>query len=278
MDRFSRSWEITKHTFTVMRHDKEILLLPVFTIIFSTILFLLFLFPIFLGSVAEATTLIYIAVFGLYFTITFVATYFNAAIVYIAKTRFTGGNATLGDGLLAAGRHIKQIFAWSLLAATVGLILNILESKARENGNIIARIVISLIGMAWGIVSLFVVPSIVLEGYGPIEALKKSVATVKKTWGESLIKYVGISMVRTLFLFLGIVLFFVPAIFLFLNAFLLAASIVAALGVLYILIISIIFSAANTVFDTALFLYAHSGKIPTSYSQEEMKCVFRGKK
>ena len=44
--RFSRSWDITKQTFKVMKADKEILLFPVLSTIFSTILF----FPSYLTS------------------------------------------------------------------------------------------------------------------------------------------------------------------------------------------------------------------------------------
>ena len=55
--RFSRSWEITKQTFKVMKADKEILLFPVLSSIFSIMMLLIFIFPVFLtGAVAGSET------------------------------------------------------------------------------------------------------------------------------------------------------------------------------------------------------------------------------
>lgn len=278
-ERFSRSWEITKKTFSVLKKDKEILLFPVLSSLFSMIMFLLFIFPVFLSAAGERTAAAYVAVFGIYLVVAFSATFFNAGIVHIAKTRFEGKNATFMDGIKASIKHLPQILAWSLLSATVGVLLNVLEGRAREKRNILARIAVSLVGAAWAIVSLFVVPAIVIKGYGPITALKSSAKAVKKTWGEALIKYYALGLARMMFIVAGVVVFLLPALAFGFGAGLFGIALVlTGIFITYFIVVMIVFSSANTIFDTALFMYADSGKVPSFYTREELSHAFGRRK
>lgn len=281
-DRFSRSWEITKKTFHVMKLDKEILFFPILSTVFSIILFLLLVFPFILtalmtGGSIEDPYAIYFGIFGLYFISAFSATFFNVGIVHIARTRFKGGDATFMDGIRTASKHLKHIIGWSLLTATIGLLLNILDNQSREKGGIIGiigRIVASLIGMAWAIVSLFVIPAMVIKGIGPIDALKSSVAAVKKTWGESLIRHFGLGLIQGMITFIGILLFLVPGVYALFVGSLVGGMILIGIFIVYVMIVSILFSSANTIFNTALFLYAEEGKVPEFFSKEELSHAF----
>src|SRR3989344_2191918 len=281
-DRFSRSWEITKKTFHVMKLDKEILFFPILSTVFSIILFLLLVFPFILtalmtGGSIEDPYAIYLGIFGLYFISAFSATFFNVGIVHIARTRFKGGDATFMDGIRTAGKHLKHIIGWSLLTATVGLLLNILDNQSREKGGIIGiigRIVASLIGMAWAIVSLFVIPAMVIKGIGPIDALKSSVVAVKKTWGESLIRHFGLGLIQGMITLIGILLFLVPGVYALFVGSLVGGIILIGIFIVYVMIVSILFSSANTIFNTALFLYAEEGKVPEFFSKEELSHAF----
>ena len=281
-DKFSRSWKLTKQTFAVMMHDKEILLLPVFGSIFSIILFIIFILPWFVGGIFKGLgpLFLYGGIFIFYFSVTFAAVFFNAGVVHIAKTRLEGGDATLKEGLGAGFKHIKQIISWSLLSATVGLLLNILQSQARRSrgiGAIISRIVISLIGLAWAIVSVFVVPAIVIKGYGPIDALKSSARTIKKTWGESLIRYYGLGLAKGLFSGVGFLVLLVPGVLMMTGGYWSSGLVMIGIFILYFMLLSIIFSAANTIFNTALFLYADTGKTSSFYSEEVLSKAFKEK-
>ena len=78
--------------------------------------------------------------------------------------------------------RVPQIAGWALLSATVGLVLRIIESRSEKVGQLVS----GLLGMAWSIVTYLVVPVLVVEKAGPIEAVKRSTALLKKTWGEAL--------------------------------------------------------------------------------------------
>ncbi len=287
-ERFSRSWEVAKASFHVMRQDKEILLFPLLSSIFSFILLLIFVLPFFLVVFFEseevssaAPILVYGGIFIFYFLVTFFAIFFNAGVVHIAKTRFEGGDATFKDGIKAGFTHLGAIIKWALVSATIGLILNALESKARQEkgiGGIIAHIVISIVGLAWAIVSMFVVPAIVLKNIGPWEALKSSVSAIKKTWGESLIRFYGLGLIQGGFIFVGVIAFFIPGILLaFFFGSLLFGGIMIGLFTLYATIVGVIFSSANTIYNTALFIYADTGKVPKIFPPEVVKGAFRKK-
>ena len=89
---------------------------------------------------------------------------------------------TVREGLSAAGRHIGSIFAWAIVAATIGLILHMIEDRAGFLGQVAAAIV----GGVWSLVTLFVVPVLAFEDKGVFSAMKESLGLFKKTWARAL--------------------------------------------------------------------------------------------
>ena len=283
---FLRSWEITKLSFNVMKQDNELLLFPLLAGVFSLLFIAAVLFPTIIASILKDTGIFYFGVFEyfllfvIYFGLTFIATFFNVCVVYTTKVRFKGGNATFAESIKFALSRLHLIFYWSLISATVGLILRLIDRMAERTGRagqLIANIVASLLGMAWSIVTIFVVPSMVYHNLGPVEAIKKSAATFKKTWGESLIRYFGMGLIEFLFIITGIVLA-IPLIFLALGLGVYGILAIVIIVIAYIVIVSIVFSIANTIFNTALYVYADTNKIPKGYSKDIMNNAFRSRK
>ncbi len=282
---FVRSWEITKLSFDVIKKDKELIGFPILAGIFSLIYLIAMIFPSIISQVLKGVgidkfgSLEYIMVFLTYLGLAFIATFFNVCVVYTTKTRFAGGNATFGESISYAFSKTHLILSWSLLSATVGLLMNVIDQLAEKLGAIgemVVKILNSLLGMIWSIITIFVVPGMVYHDLGPIEAIKKSVEVLKKTWGESLIRYYGLGLVSFLFVFIGVVV----GIFLTIGLSGLGIwGIVAGVGltVAYVILVVLIFGIANTIFNTALFVYADTGKLPQGYTQEVMQGAFRQK-
>src|SRR5207253_3467323 len=97
--------------------------------------------------------------FLFYFCTYFVTVFCNAALVSCAFLRFNGESPTVGDGFRAAMARLPQIFAWALVSATVGVLLKVVENAHEKVGAIIA----DLLGLAWSIMTFFVVPILVVE-------------------------------------------------------------------------------------------------------------------
>jgi hypothetical protein len=287
-DTFNRSVDITKKSFHIMMADKEIVLFPILATIFSVIFFAVMAVPFLLTSFMTTMGLdqfgdlpYYVVVFIFYLGVSFIATFFNVAVVYCAKKRFDGGDPTFSEGLNEAFKRIHLIFMWAMVSATVGLILRLLENAASRSKNYVARfigsIIVSILGAAWSIASLFVVPAIVFNNLGPFAAVKLSIDSVKKTWGESLVREFGLGMVQFLFIMLGVLIFLVPAFLLLVTEMVTLALIAGGLFVIYIAIVFLLFSTADTIYNTALFMYASTGKIPSVYPQAAIQDAFKKK-
>lgn len=204
---FSRSYHLTMQSVRVLRHDPELMLFPVISFI-ALVVGVGLLGGLLLGTgylpVANETT--FAGIVGLFLTYLvsyFIVIYFQVALVSCVQHRLDGGNPHLGYGIRSANRRLGAIFSWAVVAAIVGLLLRLLESMARRRtagvGQIIARIAIGLVGMAWSLATFFVIPVIAAEGVGGFEAVKRSAGIIKRRWGEAVIGRAGIG----LFLFLA---------------------------------------------------------------------------
>ncbi|MFC1752585.1 DUF6159 family protein [Thermoproteota archaeon] len=286
MNVFSRSWMITKLSFGVIKKDKEMLLFPLLAGIFSILFIIAILVPTVVITLLEGGSpdvfgvLEYVLLFVTYLILAFTATFFNVCVVYTAKKRFEGGDATFGESISFAFSRIHLIFTWSLVAATVGLLLKMIDNlaeKAGQSGKIVLKILNALLGMMWSIITIFVVPAMVYHNLGPIDAIKKSLHTLRHTWGESLIRYYGLGMVQLLFIILGVIIA-VPLIFVLAAIGPMGIVVGVGIAVLYFLIVILVFSVANTVFNTALYVYADTGRIPEGFNPEVMKGAFTSQK
>ena len=276
-----RSWELTKISLQVMKEDKELLLFPILAGIFSLCFIIAMLFPtvivtLLAGDTVTGDLAFYLILYLVYFGLAIIATFFNVCVVYTAKKRFSGGNATFGESIGFAFSRIGVILAWAALSATVGIILRIIErlgDRLGPVGDMIVHFITGMIGMAWSLITIFVVPSMVYKGVGPVQAIKESAQKFKHTWGENIVAMVGFGAVQTLLIFAGAIVFIL--------LFILAAPLgtawmiaIIALGLLYVVSIVVFFSLANAVFQTALYEYAQSGKVPSAYPDAFVKDAF----
>jgi hypothetical protein len=195
--RFARSLALAKASWSVVQADKELLWLPVFSVLALLLLLGSFVAPaVALGALGpaavagEPNTIVALGGFIFYVLAYFVAIFFNTALVGAALIRMDGGNPTLRDGLAIAWSRIGRIFGYAVIAATVGLVLRIIEERVGWVG----QFVIKLVGVAWTLATFLVVPVLVVRDVGPIDAVKESAALLRETWGENLIGTVGLGL------------------------------------------------------------------------------------
>lgn len=264
-----RSLALVKTSWDILMDDKKLLVFPVLSGIVSLFVILTFALPLLLtGSFMNNTGLGPIAFYGLLFVFYvvsyFVVIFFNTALITCVNARLNGKEATINDGLSNATKHIGSIFAWALISATVGLILQVLE----DNVGFIGQIAVALIGGAWSLVTFFVVPVLILEDKGVVDSVKDSVSLIRKTWGESI---VGGGSIFLVFLVIGVVACLgIFGVMLVTGSFLLAV----ALFILVVAILAVVASAMQGIFVTALYTYAKTGRAPTSFNKELIENAF----
>ena len=276
MNVFARSWQLTKLTFGVINKDKELLVFALLSFVVSSLYTVAMMVPAVLPLVTETDwspemqTYVQLAVvFVTYFGLAFIATFFNVCTVFTAKTRFEGGNATFGQSLGFAFSRLGRIAQWSLVSATVGLILYLIQEATRRLGKIgkfIGDLVVGLFGMAWSVITLFVVPVLVYENKGPFASIKKSVQVIQKTWGESLVKGIGLGLVQFLVFLLLIAATGASAYYLYTTYELPGLLVALGVGGFLLLLAGLVFAVASTVFNTALYVYAETGKVADGFN------------
>lgn len=280
-ERLTTGWSLAKQSLKVLRLDKELLVFPILSGIACLLVLATFAIPLFLTGALENFTeenigptakALGIATGFLYYFINyFIIIFFNSALVACAIIRLKGGDPVVSDGIGAAMARLPQIAGWALVAATVGMILKAIESRSERVGQIVS----SLLGMAWTIVTFFVVPVLVVEKKGPVEAVKRSTAIMKQTWGESLAANFGVGLITLLGMLAGFALI-VPGGMLLQSSAWLGGVLIAA-GILWILAVSLIASALNSILVAALYIYAAEGKPPEHFDSEMIHKAFAHK-
>ncbi len=260
MGRISRGWKLTKLSLRVIRKDKEILLLPVMSAAATVVVLASFIVGIFLstgfdGFFEGASVVTSLALlFTFYFVSYFISIFFGAAVIGCATIRLNGGDPTVRDGLRIAADNLGRILAWALVAATVGLVIKAIQQRV----GIIGRIVMGALGVAWTLVTYFVVPVLIYEKLGPWAAVKRSASLFKGTWGEMIVGNLGLGIIFFLAGTLGIL--FIVAGGLVGGMVGLLVGLVAA--VVYWLVLAVIKTAAEGVLVAALYRYATTGQVP----------------
>jgi hypothetical protein len=271
MGKITRTWSLMSASWQILKQDTEMLLFPLISGLCCLVVMASFAVPLWLtgawqppGEQASAQQQIayYAILFLFYFCNYFVIVFFNAAIVACATIRLGGGNPTVADGLRSAAQRLPLIAGWALLSATVGLVLRIIEDRSEKVG----RFVAGLLGMAWTVVSFLVIPILVVERKSPVAALKDSTALLRRTWGEQLVGNFSFGLI---FFLLAIPAFALIALGIFAGS-LAIAVLCIGLAVVYLVLLALIQSALQSIFQAALYLYARQGQVPAGFQHESL--------
>jgi len=277
----SNSWELAKASAAVLRSDKELVVFPIVSAIGVLIVTATFAIPIFLAGLFDQMyvdgrgfqPLGMLVAFLFYLVQYFVIFFANTALVGAAMIRLDGGDPTVGDGFRIAMRRAGPILGYALISATVGMVLRAIAERA----GIIGRIVISLIGLAWNLATYLVVPVLAAENVGPVDAIKRSVGLLKRTWGEQIVGNAGMGAVFGLLTF-AVFLVGVPLIVLAVMAQSLALlAAVVAVVVLAMLALGVVSSALSGIYTAVVYRYAATGEVGGSFSPELVRNAFRAK-
>ena len=284
--RLSAGWQLAKQSLNVLRLDKELLMFPILSGLACLVVTASFAAPLIFSGMLEnvanqegnnpaapANLLLYGLMFLFYFATYFIIIFFNSALVACAIIRLKGGDPVLRDGVGAAMARLPQIIAWAFVSATVGLILKIIESRSEKVG----RFLTSLLGMAWSVTTFFVIPVLVVEKAGPIEAIKRSVGIMKNTWGESLAANFGIGTITFLGMLVGLVPigFGVAALS---GQMVVLGIILIVLGAIIVLAVSLISSAMGSIMLAALYIYAEEGTVPGGFDENLIQAAFASRR
>lgn len=274
MGRFQRSWELGKTSWSVLKKDRELMWLPAIGFLLSGLVILLAAGAVFLTEYDSETgfddsefgPVSIIVILATYLIVGIITVFFNSALVAGARVRLHGGDPTVSSSLGVAMSRLHVIIPWAITTVTVGLILQMIS----ERSGAVGRFLISLVGMAWRILTFLAIPVVVMEQTGPINTVKRCAELFKRTWGENLISQGGLGI-------LGFVAI-LPAIAI---AGLLAVTGIVALAIVgiiaaiaWILVASVAIAALTAIYQAALYEYAVEGQVPEAFADSDLENSF----
>jgi hypothetical protein len=279
--RLSNSWSLVKASASVLNADKELMVFPAVSAVLSVLVVVTFAVPSVLAGLFDTTALResgipiagYVVGFLFYVVQYFVIFFCNTALVGAALIRLRGGDPTVADGFKLAISRIKPILGYALIAATVGMVLRAIS----ERSGILGRFVISLVGLAWNVATFLVVPVLAAEDVGPVDAVKRSSAYLRKTWGEQIVGNSGMGAVFGLLGFATIL----AGVALIIGAVMTESAILigVAVGVLVLALlgISLVSATLGGIYQAAVYRYAAEGDAGKSFSASMVQGAFRTK-
>jgi hypothetical protein len=275
LGRIRAGWMLFKESFHFLRSDAEMMWIPLITSLISMGLFALLCAISFFGAFGgdfealkrlgeESSVLMYVFMFCAYVISAFTLALSQAAIVHIVYTRIKGGDATLAQGLSAAFSHWFSLLLWSAITSTVGVILNMIAERSK----ILMTILVYMLGTAWSVLTYFVVPAMVIDKKTAFESIPHSAFVFKKTWGETLVGNVSLSVV---FLLGNLAFLLLTALAVIAAVVLNSIALLVGIGIIFLIgvFVSVLLqSTLNGVIKTLLYVYASEGTIPTSFNKE----------
>jgi hypothetical protein len=239
---------------------------------------LTFFFPMLLAGLFESVSrgfgqvTMVVVVFFFYvvqYTIIFFA---NTALVGAAMIRLRGGDPTVSDGLRIASSRFGAILGYALIAATVGMVLRAISQRGW-----LGRLISGLFGLVWNVATFLVVPVLAIEKVGPIDAVKRSIALLKQTWGEQIAGNLGLGAFFGL-VFFGLIIIAIPFFYVLVTIHSTALLIIGAIFyVLVFVLLALVHSTLNGIYAAAVYQYAIDGKVSGFFDQSLVQNAFRQK-
>ncbi len=268
---WSRSWTLVKQSYAILLKDKEMMWFPILSGMVTLGLLLSFVVPLFVAKLFAPGAMLYSLLFVYYILSYFIVIFFNVGLVACAKIRLEGGDPTVKEGMNAAMKHLPNILLWAVISATVGLILRMISDKLEDN--FLGQIVVSLLGMAWTLLTFFVVPVMIFENKSVFESIKGSTHILKKTWGETV---VGQFSMGGIFLLLGLI-GVVPLLLAVGSGSLSVILVVGVIVVMYWVALGVVSASLQGIYLTALYHYATTGIAPKGFDADTIEQAFARK-
>ena len=267
-----RGWEMSKLSMGVVKKDPELMVYMIFAGVMSLACLIgmsipqLFEMSWAVNPDASFTPAYLVFAFAGYMVLSIIVVFWNCAIIANANIRLTGGDPKFADGVNAALKRLPIIIVWGIIAGTVGLLQKFLEGVARSSDHPAAAVLATVIhvigGLAWWLMTFFMIPHLILENKSIGDALKASKATFFDTWGENIVSGLGIGAIAFLFA--------IPIIGLTIGLSIVAGPFGLLVGAVLIGLLIAWANAAEQVAVVALFRYAKDKKMPQIYQDQGM--------
>ena len=292
MSTFSKSYSLVVSSWRLIKSEPEMMLISVLNFIvlatfFIVVCIVLYYFFDIASLPVDSVNMLWetlhgkieITSFALSFALVFVFInyFFNSALIFIANESIEGRKSSFGEGMHLTLSLSSKLLMWSFVFVVFGWMVSLLE-KTRIIGYIIAR----LLGSAWGLLTYFTVPVMVVERKSVLDSAKKSAEIFLKTWGETLVVNFGVGF------FFGSIIFCLVTVLIVglftltmfdLSAFVSAVVIISFIVLLCAMIffIMVLSNTMDQIVNLVLYRYATNRKIPSHFDRVLIESILEKK-
>jgi uncharacterized protein DUF6159 len=268
----SRGWSLSKKSLALIEHDRALLVFPTISMLSTLVAAALVFGPtlVWWESAGGDVPWLIGGAIGFYI-LNAISTFFGVAFIAVARRSIAGESWTLSDGWSAARSRLGPILWWAVVATVVGLLLQALE---RVRGGVLVNVVARwIIGAAWSLATFFIVPVLAVEGGTPFEAAKRSVAIVRKRWGEGIVGATAIGALFTIVTFAAVIPIVIGLAAITSSPF--VGLLLVVVGAVILAGAIVVNSAASQLFRFVLYEYAAADRVVGAFSASELEDAFR---
>lgn len=267
-------WALGKVTREIVFNDKELLIYPVIAMLAGFVEFLALIAGFFFVYITGNNAYFNIPVlFVFYVLTTFTTTYITMAMLIGFRSYTSGKKIGMGEAFAQTAPYTKLIFEWALFYGVIITIIKVIESRLR---GIVQLLFGAIISLALSIALFFVVPVILDEKVGPIQAMKLSEQTIIKNFGKAFGGVAYSELYSLIFILAGVALILLGAVALTVSFIL--GAIILCLGFVGAMFGAILGSTLSSIFRLVLYDYIKTGKLPQGYSKDMINAAIRTKR
>jgi len=123
------------------------------------------------------------------FCVSFVATFLTycllAGLIISVSSIISGRTMTIRDGFSRTRDHLRILASWAAIGALIGSFVSLFSVGSTADIAVILPSVVLL--LVFNVLTLFVIPSIVLNSRALVPAITESVSVFRKVWGETIV-------------------------------------------------------------------------------------------
>ena len=176
----------------------------------------------------------------------------NVVLIVGAQRILDGQTPSLREGFRVAASRLPQLIGWVIIAAIVGTVMKVIQGMIERISSIGGFLFGMAAELSWGLATYFVVPLMIIEGQGPIEAIRASTELAEKSWIREVLGDVSLGLAFLLFSIPGVlVAWFYPS--------------GQILTLLYFIPLFIAYGVTTSIYQAALYRFAMTGEVPQKF-------------
>lgn len=271
MSSWSDSRALTRESWKVLKDNRYLMAYPVIGVLLAIVPVLVVVPGVVFIANDQNWAGWALIVVGIYL-LTLVNSVIQAGLTVSAAAELDGGHSSLGNGLSTAFGRIGRLARWAFVSTVVGILIGALRGNG--NGGIVAVIFRNVLAAAadvmWQLITFFVMPAMMLDDLGMIDAIKKSASTFKQRWGTQLSGGVRIGGLIGLIAILPAILALVGGVVLSSIGAWAVGVPLALVGLVVLIVAGLVLSAIRGVFSVVLYRYATQGIVEGGFTEQQL--------